>query len=122
MESPGILTKLKNNIKHLKEFHNSNKGNHQEKASELEKKEYLIISKIVNCFHEFLSDNFNLKKEELRENQEIDENDKYYWSFISKYFNTPVVCFCRIFERDESNKKAGMIYNKKEKIGFILVF
>ena len=62
MESTEILIKLKNNIKQLKQFHDSNKGNHQEKVSELEKKEYSIISKIVNCFHEFLSDNFNLKK------------------------------------------------------------
>ena len=48
-----------------------------------------------------------INNDQRKNDQQHDENDKYYWSFISKHFNTPVVCFCRIFERDESNKNEG---------------
>ena len=115
MESAVILNKLKNIIKQLYKLHSEQSGLNKEKATDLEKKEYSLISKIVNCFHEILSDNFNSKNEEHHENKEIKENDNYYWSFISKHFNTPVVCFCRIFERDESNKNEGNTMQQKGK-------
>ena len=111
MESTDIFNKCKNIIKQLKKLHSEPPGLGQEKASDLEKKEYSLISKIVNCFHEILSDNFNLKEEHHEKN----ENDNYYWSLITKHFNTPVVCFCRIFEREDSNKNEGNAMQQKGK-------
>jgi hypothetical protein len=57
----------------------------------------------VGCFHEILSDNFILKKDEKENNPENKENKNYYWDFISKHFNTPVVNFA------EFSKKVKLI-------------
>ena len=113
MESNGTLNKLKNEIKQLKKFQSSFEGLIEEKYSELLKKESTLLTKIVNCIHEILSDNFNIQKVHNQENQEMIDNDNYYWNFISKHFNTPVVYFCRAFDKKENN--SGNIFLQKGK-------
>ena len=105
-ESNQILSNLSKTIKQLKQLHTTSFGVAQEKASELEKKEAGLITKLVGSFHELLSDNFNIKKyQQNQKDIQIEENkeNKNYWTFISKHFNTPVMRYCVIFDKNESN-------------------
>ena len=105
-ESNQILSNLSKTIKQLKQLHTTSFGVAQEKASELEKKEAGLITKLVGSFHELLSDNFNIKKYQHNQKDiQIEENkeNKNYWTFISKHFNTPVMRYCVIFDKNESN-------------------
>ena len=115
MESNEIFAELNNAIKQLKQLQTTLLAANQEKASEIEKKESSLIIRIVGCFHEILSDNFILKKDEKENNPENKENKNYYWDFISKHFNTPVVNFCRIFEKGEINNNSMNPYHQKGK-------
>ena len=112
MESNEIIFKLTNTIKQLKQLHTTSLGVSKERASELEKKESVLITKLVGCFHEIFSDNFIQKNEEVKSNK---ENKSSYWSFISKHFNSPVTKFCIIFEKSESNNESGNQILQKEK-------
>lgn len=112
MESNEIIFKLTNTIKQLKQLHTTSLGVSKERASELEKKESVLITKLVGCFHEIFSDNFIQKNEEVKSNK---ENKSSYWSFISKHFNSPVTKFCIIFEKNESNNESGNQILQKEK-------
>ena len=100
MESIEIFSKIKNTIKKLKQLNPSLINPGQEKASETEKKETLLISKLVNSIHELLSDNYKMKSPNSLEEK---NNKSYYWDFISKHFNTPEVRFCQILEKGQSN-------------------
>ena len=112
MESNEILFKLTSTIKQLQQLHTTSLGVSKDRASELEKKESVLITKLVGCFHEILSDNFIQKNEEVKNNK---ENKNSYWSFISKHFNTPVMKFCIIFDKNESNNDSGNPIHQKEK-------
>ena len=112
MESNEIIFKLTNTIKQLKQLHTTSLGVSKERASELEKKESVLITKLVGCFHEIFSDNYIQKNEEVNGNK---ENKISYWSFISKHFNTPVTKFCIIFEKNETNIESGNQILQKEK-------
>ena len=104
-ESKQILSNLSKTIKQLKQLHTTSFGVAQEKASELEKKESALITKLVGSFHEILSDNFIFKNQQNQKDMPIEENkeNKNYWTFISKHFNTPVMRYCVIFDKNESN-------------------
>ena len=115
MESNEILSKLTNTINQLNQLHTTSFGLAQEKASEIEKKESILITKIVGCFHEILSDNFNIKNKPNQNSIETKDKNNYYWTFISKHFNTPVVKFCIIFEKGDSNNDAEDPYLQKGK-------
>ena len=112
MESNEIIFKLKNTIKQLKQLHTTSLGVSKERLLDLEKKESVLITKLVGCFHEIFSDNFIQKNEEVKDKK---ENKSSYWSFISKHFNTPVTKFCIIFEKNESNNDIGNPILQKEK-------
>ena len=112
MESNEIIFKLTNTIKQLKQLHTTSLGVSKERASELEKKESVLITKLVGCFHEIFSDNFIQKNEEVKGNK---ENKISYWSFISKHFNTPVTKFCILFAKNETNNESGNQILQKEK-------
>jgi hypothetical protein len=112
MESNEIIFKLTDTIKQLKQLHTRSLGVSKERVSELEKKETVLITKLVGCFHEIFSDNFIQKNEEVKSNK---ENKSTYWSLISKHFNTPVTKFCIIFEKNESNNESGNQILQKEK-------
>ncbi len=115
MESNEIFAELNNAIKQLNQLQTTLLGANQEKASEIEKKESSLVIRIVGCFHEILSDNYIIKKDEKENGQENKENKSYYWDFISKHFNTPVVNFCRIFEKGEINNNSMNPYHQKGK-------
>ena len=104
-ESKQILSNLSKTIKQLKQLHTTSFGVAQEKASELEKKESALITKLVGSFHEILSDNFIFKNQQNQKDMPIEEKkeNKNYWTFISKHFNTPVMRYCVIFDKNESN-------------------
>ena len=103
MESNEIFEELNNAIRQLKQLQTKLLGANQEKASEIEKKESSLVIRIVGCFHEILLDNFIPNKKEQSKSPENKENNSYYWDFISKHFNTPVVFFCRMLEKGELN-------------------
>ena len=104
-ESNLILSNLTKTLKQLKKLHTTSLGLPPEKASELEKKESALITKLVGSFHEILSDNFIIKSQQNQKEMQMEENkeNKNYWTFISKHFNTPVMRYCIIFDKNESN-------------------
>ena len=118
MESNEIINKIKNIIKQLKQFHCSSIEIKEEKNSEIIKKESSLLTKLVNCFHEILSYNLNFKKEE---NSRSENNNNYYWNFISKHFNTKVVLFCRQYNKDEKNLENSAIQKGKKWIYFSIL-
>ena len=91
MESKDILLELKKTINQLLDISND---------KEQKEKESILIKKIVPYFHEILSDNFNKKEQKSPKSKEKQNN---YWIFISKHFNTPLVRFCKEFEKNELN-------------------
>ena len=91
MESKDILLELKKTINQLLDISND---------KEQKEKESILIKKIVPYFHEILSDNFNKKEQKSPKSK---ENQNNYWIFISKHFNTPLVRFCKEFEKNELN-------------------
>ena len=103
MESNEIFAELNNAITQLKQLQTTLLGANQEKASEIEKKESSLVIRIVGCFHEILLDEFIPNKDGQSKSPENKENNSYYWDFISKHFNTPVVFFCRMLEKGELN-------------------
>jgi len=100
-ESNHILSNISKTIKQLKQLHSSSFNVAQEKAPDIEKKESLLFTKLVGSFHELLSDNFNIKNLQIQIGEK--KENKNYWSFISKHFNTPVMRYCVIFDKNESN-------------------
>ena len=120
---PGLslLNKLKNEIKQLKNLNNSSIGIKEEEQSEILKKEYSLLSKIVNCFQEILSDNFIIKDDQKSPSSDNKENKNYFWDFISKHFNTPVVGFCKMFEKNDNNSGNSQIYKSKNWIYFSIL-
>ena len=91
MESKDILLELKKSINQLLNI---------SKDKENEEKESILIKKIVPYFHEILSDNFNKKNQKSPKSIEKQNN---YWIFSSKHFNTPLVRFCKEYEKNELN-------------------
>ena len=103
-ESNQILSNLSKTIKQLKHLHSTSFDIAQEKVSELEKNESALITKLVMSFHEILSDKFNIKNQQNQKDIQIeDKENKNYWTFISKHFNTPVMRYCVISEKNGSN-------------------
>ena len=98
MESTDIIIKLKNFIKQLKIINTTSFSQSQEETVEIEDKESLLLTKIVGCFNEILSNNFNNQNPLSPKSK---ENNNNYWSFISKHFNTPLVRFCIIYDKSE---------------------
>jgi hypothetical protein len=95
MEPAEIFAEINNTIQKLKQLNPPIIGNGEEKASEVQKKETPLISKIVNRIHEILSDHYKEKSPNFLEES---KNKNYYWDFISKHFNTPEVRFCQMLE------------------------
>ena len=118
MELSDTLIKLNNIIKQLKQFHNTSLDLKEGKKSEILKKESCLLTKLVNCFHEILSDNLIIKKED---NPKEAENSKHYWNFISKHFNTNVVIFCKQYENDEKNEEHPSLQKGKMWILFSIL-
>ena len=100
MEPNDILIKLTNTIKQLNQLTTTSLSLPQERSAEFEEKESVLISIIVGCFDEILSDELNIKMEK---NLKMKESKNHYWTFISKHFNTPVMRFCIIFDKNEQN-------------------
>ena len=104
MESIDIIKKLKNTIKQLKLINSTSLALSQERTNEIKEKESVILTKIVKCFNEILSDNIiNSDNQTSR----TSEKKSSYWSIISKHFNSPLVRFCIINEEIEINNKKG---------------
>lgn len=116
-----LLDKLKNVIKQLKEFNQESKFLNKEKESEFLKKESSLLSKIVNYFQLILSDNFIIKEEQNLQSSDNKENKNCFWYFISKHFNTPVVGFCKMFEKNENNSENSSIQKAKNWIYFSIL-
>ena len=118
MLSVEIFSKIKNIIKQLKQLETTTTiiGPVEEKALEVGKKEASLLQKLVNYFDEILSDKYIIPKEEKK------ENHNFYWDYISKHFNTPIVNFCRNFDKVESNKNAeARKYKRKDWIYFSIL-
>ena len=118
MELSDTLIKLENIIKQLKQFHNTSLDLKEGKKSEILKKESSLLTKLVNCFHEILSDNLIMEEEE---NPKAPDNRNHYWNFISKHFNTTVVIFCRQHENDEKNEEHSSLQKGKMWILFSIL-
>ena len=116
MESNDTLNKLKNILNQLKQFHNESPELKEGKKSELIKKESCLLTKLVNCFHEILSDNLNIKNEQNRK-----EEVCHYWDFICKHCNTPLVIFCQQYEKDVTNEEHPSIQKGKMWIFFSIL-
>ena len=97
MESTNVIQKLKNYIKQLKLMNTNNKDSPEETSPEKEQKKTSLIKKIVDCFDEILSDNFKLEEQPSPDSK---ENKNHYWTFISKYFNSSLVLFCIINDKN----------------------
>ena len=117
---PPILEKLSNEIKQLKRIKNEPIGLCKEKESEILKNEHCLLLKIVNCLQEILSDNFIINNEQNQQNSN-NKNNNFYWNFISKHFNTPVVCFCKIFEKNDNNSGNSSTQKAKNWIYFSIL-
>ena len=116
-----LIDKLKNEIKQLKHLTKDSIIINQVKENELLKKESSSLSKIVNCFLSILSDNFIINKEQNQSNSDNEEKKSLYWEFISKHFNTPVVGFCKMFEKKEDNSGNSSIQKAKNWIYFSIL-
>ena len=114
-----LLDKLKNDIKQLKQFAKDSLILN-EKKTELLKKESSLLSKVVNCFLLLLSDNFMINQEKNK-NLDNEENKIHFWEFISKRFNTPVVSFCKMFEKNDNNSRNSSIQKAKNWIYFSIL-
>lgn len=101
MESRNIFTELKNSINQLETLNTTLLVKNKENIKEIEKKETIV--RIVEYFHEILSDKY-IQNGEKKENSQDNKNKKYYWDFISKHFNTPVSRFLRTFENNENDE------------------
>lgn len=120
MESNDIIIKLTNTINQLKQLNTTSLSIPQERSSEIEEKESVLISKIVGCFDDILLDNINIKKQKSPEQKDV---KNHYWTYISKHLNTPVVRFTIAFDKSESNSTdTSEIYQQKGKIGYYLVY
>ena len=117
----GIIEKLKNEIKQLKHLNDASKDLNEEKQSEVFKKEYSLLSKIVNSLKEILSDNFIINDEQKQPKSDNEQNKNCFWDFISKHFNTPVVGFCKMFEKYENNEGNSPIQKAKNWIYFSIL-
>ena len=100
MESKDILLELKKSINQLKKINKTPLNLSKDKNPEQEEKDSILTKKLVPYFHGILSDNFNKKEQNSPESK---ENKNNYWIFISKHFNTPLVRFCKEFEKNELN-------------------
>ena len=116
-----LLERLKNEIKQLKKISKQSIVLNEEKEYEFLKKEYSILSKIVNYFHLILSDNFIINKKKSQQNSDNEENKNCFWDFISKHFNTPVVGFCKMFEKNDNNSGNSTIQKAKNWIYFSIL-
>ena len=113
MESNDIIIKLTNTINQLKQLNTTSLSIPQERSSEIEEKESVLISKIVGCFDDILLDNINIKKQKSPEQKDV---KNHYWTYISKHLNTPVVRFTIAFDKSESNSTdTSEIYQQKGK-------
>lgn len=121
MESNDVISKLKNVINQLEELKPMSLGIHTEKVSEKEKKEISLLTKIVNFMHEILSDNYKKMKENNQKIQVIKGNKSYYWDFISKHFNTPVVRFTILYEKEKGESSNTFIQKGKNWIYFSIL-
>lgn len=116
MKSYDTISTLESLIEQINQINSPLYDKVEGKASELEEKESLILTKIVECFHEILSDKFNLNKQTKEEESKAKDYKSSYWSFISKHFNTPVTQFCKMFEKNESNENnSDNLFEQKEK-------
>ena len=118
MESNSTLNKLKNIVNQLKQLHYGSPDLKEGKKSENIKKESCLLTKLVNCFHEILSDNLNIKNES---NTKEEGNNCHYWDFICKHFNTPVIIFCQQYEKDETTEEHPSIQKGKMWIFFSIL-
>ena len=110
MESIDIIKKLKNTIKQLKLINSTSLALSQERTIEIKEKESVILTKIVKCFNEILSDNIINNNNQISKTSEKKSN---YWSIISKHLNSPLVRFCIINEEIEINNKQGENFLEK---------
>ena len=101
MEANDIIEKLQDLIKQLKLINTTSLSLSEERTPEIEQKELVLVKKIVGCFNEILSDNFN-----IGEQNSPDSNNKknHYWTFISKHFNSPLVHFCIRYDENDLGK------------------
>lgn len=101
MEPNDIIEKLQNLIKQLKLINTTSLGLSEERTPEIEQKELVLIKKIVGCFNEILTDNFNIGEQNSPESS---NKKNHYWTFISKHFNSPLVRFCIRYDENELGK------------------
>ena len=101
MESNDIIIQLQNLINQLKQTNITSLSLSKENKTKIEEEELLIIKKIVGCFDKILSDNLNLKNENIKESK---QNKNYYWTYISQHFNSPLVHFCIINDKTEISR------------------
>jgi len=87
MESDNIIKNLKECIRKLKQFHDSIQSSEEEMPKE--EQESNLIQKLVDCFDIILSNNFILKDHPNLQK----EKNNYYYAFITKHFNTPLIRF-----------------------------
>ena len=88
MESDNnIIKSLKDNIIKLRQLNESFKSSDEELPKE--EQESILLQKLVDNFDLILSNNFIPK-----ENSNLaKEKNNYYYSFITKHFNTPLIRF-----------------------------
>ena len=100
MESKNIVLELTKSINQLKQINNLPLLLLNDKKKEQEEKEFPLIKKIISCFHQILMDNFTKKAQKSPQSK---DNQCNYWIFISKHFNTPIVRFCKEYDKNDLN-------------------
>ena len=107
MESDNIIQELKNLISELNLIKANSLNNSKEIIVNIEEKELILIKKITKCFDMILSDNFNIK-----DNQRPKQTKKsgYFFEFICKHFNSPLVRFCLMYNDNNENNLSKAEY------------
>ena len=113
MESNDIIINLINTINQINQINKTSLSLTQERTAEIEEKKSVLILKVVGCFDEILSNNLIYKNQK---SPEMKDSKNHYWVFISEHFNTPVIRFCIIYDKNElSNADQTEIFNQKGK-------
>ena len=86
-----IIINLKENISKLSNIENTLEENKENKKDD---QNYLIVQKIVDYFDIILSNNFIIKEK----NGLPKEKNNYYYAFITKHFNTPLIRFFILYK------------------------
>ena len=108
MESFDIIQELKNVIKELIEINGIPSTNSKDINLKKEENELIIIKKIVNYFNKILADNFILIE---NKSPKSPKKFSYFFDFICKHFNNPLVRFCLIYNnKDEKSFQKGELW------------